>query len=247
MNVGGVEEAKHLQEYRESYARTPRRDVIAFSNVHRFVPRSPRSPRCGWVPSDPLYIAYHDEEWGVPVHDDRRLFEMLNLEGAQAGLSWITILRRREGYRRAFDGFDAAKIARYQGVKIAELMNDAGIIRNQAKIAATIKNARAFLEVVEKTGSFDRFLWQFVGVSPRSPLDLPEGRPRRHGRVQGDEQGAEAAGLRLRGLHHLLRLHAGGRHGGRPHRDLLPPAGRLCRGYFRQTTVRTVLPSFCAP
>lgn len=128
---------------------------------------SPDLPRCGWVPSDPLYIAYHDEEWGVPVHDDRRLFEMLNLEGAQAGLSWITILRRREGYRRAFDGFDAAKIARYQGVKIAELMNDAGIIRNQAKIAATIKNARAFLEVVEKTGSFDRFLWQFVGGEPK--------------------------------------------------------------------------------
>jgi DNA-3-methyladenine glycosylase I len=124
-------------------------------------------PRCGWVPSDPLYIAYHDEEWGVPVHDDRRLFEMLNLEGAQAGLSWLTILRRREGYRRAFDGFDPAKIARYQGVKIAELMNDVGIIRNQAKIAATIKNARAFLEVVEKTGSFDRFLWQFVGGTPK--------------------------------------------------------------------------------
>jgi len=129
---------------------------------------SPDLPRCTWVPLDnPQYVAYHDEEWGVPVHDDRRLFEMLNLEGAQAGLSWITILRRREGYRRAFDGFDPAKIARYQGVKINELMNDAGIIRNQAKIAATIKNARAFLEVVEKTGSFDRFLWQFVGGQPR--------------------------------------------------------------------------------
>ncbi len=128
---------------------------------------SPDLPRCGWVPADALYIAYHDEEWGVPVHDDRRLFEMLNLEGAQAGLSWITVLRRREGYRRAFDGFDPAKIARYQGIKINELMADTGIIRNQAKIAATIKNARAFLEVVEKTGSFDRFLWQFVGGEPK--------------------------------------------------------------------------------
>src|SRR5258707_7342749 len=140
-------------------------------------------PRCGWVPNDPLYIAYHEEEWGVPLHDDRRLFEMLTLEGAQAGLSWITILRRREGYRRAFDGFDPAKIARYQGVKIGELMNDTGIIRNQAKIAATIKNARAFLDVVEKTGSFDRFLWQFVGGEPKVnhwavqkevPADTPE-------------------------------------------------------------------------
>ena len=128
----------------------------------------PDLPRCAWVRlDDPLYVAYHDEEWGVPVHDDRHLFEMLILEGAQAGLSWITILRRREGYRQAFDGFDPAKIARYQGPKIARLMADTGIIRNQAKIEATIKNARAFLDVVEKTGSFDRFLWQFVGGEPR--------------------------------------------------------------------------------
>jgi DNA-3-methyladenine glycosylase I len=125
-------------------------------------------PRCGWVRLDePLYVAYHDEEWGVPVHDDRRLFEMLILEGAQAGLSWLTILRRREGYRKAFDGFDPAKIARYQGKKIASLMADTGIIRNQAKIEAAIKNARAYFEVVEKTGSFDRFLWQFVGGEPK--------------------------------------------------------------------------------
>jgi DNA-3-methyladenine glycosylase I len=125
-------------------------------------------PRCGWVRLDePLYVAYHDEEWGVPVHDDRRLFEMLILEGAQAGLSWLTILRRREGYRKAFDGFDPAKIARYQGKKIASLMADTGIIRNQAKIEATIRNARAYFEVVEKTGSFDRFLWQFVGGEPK--------------------------------------------------------------------------------
>ncbi|MFY9820647.1 MAG: DNA-3-methyladenine glycosylase I [Thermoanaerobaculia bacterium] len=128
----------------------------------------PALPRCGWVPLDnPLYVAYHDEEWGVPVHDDRRLFEMLILEGAQAGLSWITILRRRESYRRAFDGFDPAKIARYKATKIAKLMNDPGIVRNQAKITATIQNARACLDVVEKTGSFDRFLWQFVGGEPK--------------------------------------------------------------------------------
>ena len=125
-------------------------------------------PRCGWVRLDePLYVAYHDEEWGVPVHDDRHLFEMLILEGAQAGLSWLTILRRREGYRKAFDGFDPAKIARYQGKKIASLMADTGIIRNQAKIESTIKNARAYFEVVEKTGTFDRFLWQFVDGEPK--------------------------------------------------------------------------------
>ena len=129
---------------------------------------SPDLPRCGWVRLDePLYVSYHDEEWGVPVHDDRHLFEMLILEGAQAGLSWLTILRRREGYRKAFDGFDPEKIARYQGKKIARLMADTGIIRNQAKIEATIRNARAYLEVVEKTGTFDRFLWQFVGGEPK--------------------------------------------------------------------------------
>ena len=127
----------------------------------------PKTTRCWWAGDDPLYVAYHDEEWGVPVHDDRKLFEMLILEGAQAGLSWLTILRRREGYRKAFDGFDPAKIARYQGKKIASLMADTGIIRNQAKIEATIKNARAYFEVVEKVGSFDRFLWQFVGGEPK--------------------------------------------------------------------------------
>jgi DNA-3-methyladenine glycosylase I len=124
-------------------------------------------PRCGWVSDDPLYLAYHDEEWGVPVHDDRRLFEMLTLEGAQAGLSWITILRRREGYRRAFHGFDVDKIARYKEKDVARLLQDPGIIRNRAKIEATIKNAQAYLDLVEATGSFDGFLWQFVGGAPK--------------------------------------------------------------------------------
>jgi len=124
-------------------------------------------PRCGWATSDPLYIAYHDEEWGRPSHDDRHLFEMLILEGAQAGLSWITILRRRGTYRKAFHGFDPARIARYGEKDVARLMADEGIIRNRAKIEATIKNARAFLEVVEETGAFSPFLWQFVGGTPR--------------------------------------------------------------------------------
>jgi DNA-3-methyladenine glycosylase I len=123
--------------------------------------------RCGWAGSDPLYIAYHDEEWGMPLHDDGKLFEMLILEGAQAGLSWITILRRREGYRRAFDGFDPEKIARYDARKKARLLQDEGIIRNRAKIEAAVLNARAFLGVKEEAGSFDRFLWQFVGGAPK--------------------------------------------------------------------------------
>lgn len=119
--------------------------------------------RCDWCGNDPLYMKYHDEEWGVPLHDDRTLFEFVLLDGAQAGLSWITILRKRENYRRALDGFDAQKIARYGDAKIAELMADAGIIRNRQKINSAIKNAKAYLSVQEKFGSFDAYLWQFVG------------------------------------------------------------------------------------
>ena len=119
--------------------------------------------RCRWCGDDPLYVAYHDEEWGVPVHDDRLLFEMLVLEGAQAGLSWLTILRKREAYRRAFDHFDARKIADYKARKLRELMNDAGIVRNRLKIEGAVKNAKAFLVVQEEYGSFDEFIWQFVG------------------------------------------------------------------------------------
>ena len=119
--------------------------------------------RCRWCGDDPLYVAYYDEEWGVPVHDDRLLFEMLVLEGAQAGLSWLTILRKREAYRRAFDHFDARTIADYKARKLRELMNDAGIVRNRLKIEGTVKNAKAFLVVQEEYGSFDEFIWQFVG------------------------------------------------------------------------------------
>jgi len=127
----------------------------------------PTLPRCGWATSDPLYLAYHDEEWGVPVHDDRRLFEMLILEGAQAGLSWITILKRREGYRRAFEGFDPERIARYGKKDVNRLLADTGIIRNRAKVEATIKNAQAYLALAAEAGSLDRFLWQFVGGAPK--------------------------------------------------------------------------------
>lgn len=122
--------------------------------------------RCGWVNSDPLYRQYHDEEWGVPVHDDRKLFEMLVLEGAQAGLSWYTVLKKRETYREAFDRFDPVKVAAYDEAKAAELLTNEGIIRNRLKVQAAITNARAFLNVQEEFGSFDAYIWRFVGGSP---------------------------------------------------------------------------------
>jgi DNA-3-methyladenine glycosylase I len=138
--------------------------------------------RCGWVGNDPLYLDYHDKEWGVPVRDDRHLFEMLILEGAQAGLSWITVLKKRENYRRAFDGFHVAKIARYDARKRRVLMNDAGIIRNRLKIESTVGNARAFLEVVDEYGSFASYLWDFVDGRPivnrwRRSADVPVSTP----------------------------------------------------------------------
>ena len=123
-------------------------------------------PRCPWATIEPA-IAYHDEEWGVPLHDDRKLFEFLILEGAQAGLSWITILKKRSNYRKAFDGFRAEKIARYGARDVKRLLGDAGIVRNRLKIAATITNAKAFLALQEETGSFDAYLWSFVGGKPK--------------------------------------------------------------------------------
>ncbi|OQY80516.1 MAG: DNA-3-methyladenine glycosylase [Chloroflexi bacterium UTCFX4] len=122
--------------------------------------------RCAWSVSDPRYIQYHDEEWGVPLHDDQKLFEFLALEGMQAGLSWITILRKRENFRAAFDNFNVTKIARYNERKIESLVQDAGIIRNRQKILATLDNARAFLEVQDEFGSFDKYIWGFVHDKP---------------------------------------------------------------------------------
>jgi DNA-3-methyladenine glycosylase I len=130
-------------------------------------PTARAKSRCAWAGDDPLYCRYHDEEWGVPVHDDRRLFEMLILEGAQAGLSWITILRKRAAYRRAFDQFNVRTIARYTAPKLRRLLADPGIVRNRLKIAATVKNARAFLAVQQEFGSFDAYVWAFVGGRPR--------------------------------------------------------------------------------
>jgi DNA-3-methyladenine glycosylase I len=130
--------------------------------------------RCAWCPADPLYLAYHDTEWGVPVHDDRRLFEMLCLEGAQAGLSWLTILRKRVTYAKAFDEFDAAKMARYGAAKRRRLLEDPGIVRNRLKVEAFIGNARAFLQILASGTTFDEYIWQFTGgeVLRRRPLYL---------------------------------------------------------------------------
>jgi len=134
--------------------------------------------RCGWAANDPLYIAHHDREWGTPLHDDRGLFELLVLEGAQAGLSWITVLRKRESYRAAFDNFEPTKVAQYGDLKLAQLLEDPGIIRNRLKIEAVVVNAKAFIEVQRNFGSFDAYIWQFVNHAPlqnarRSLRDIP--------------------------------------------------------------------------
>lgn len=144
--------------------------------------KSPVRTRCPWSTSDPLYLQYHDTEWGVPVHDDRTLFEMLLLEGAQAGLSWITILKKRDNYRKAFDGFNPEAIARYDRRKVKQLLSDEGIVRNRLKIEGTIRNAQAFIEVQQEFGSFDRYIWRFVDGRPivnswKLPKDIPAKTP----------------------------------------------------------------------
>jgi len=151
--------------------------------------------RCAW-PGNPLAIRYHDEEWGVPQHDDRILFEFLILEGAQAGLSWDTILNKRENYRRAFDRFDPRRVARYDAKKVASLLRDPGIVRNRLKVAAAVKNAKAFLEIQQEFGSFDAYIWKFVGGKPkvnkwRSLKQLP---------VRTPESDAMSKDLRKRGF-----------------------------------------------
>lgn len=138
--------------------------------------------RCGWCGTDELYCQYHDEEWGVPVYDDQKMFEFLILEGAQAGLSWITVLRKREAYRKAFDDFDPVKIARYSEAKKAKLLLNPGIIRNRLKIESVVRNARAFLDLREQGESFSDFLWQFVDGKPkqnrrRTLADIPASTP----------------------------------------------------------------------
>ena len=151
--------------------------------------------RCPW-PTKPLDIEYHDKEWGRPHHDDRALFELLILEGAQAGLSWTTILAKRENYRKAFDWFDAEKIAKYNARKTASLMADSGIVRNRLKIAATIQNAKGFLAVQKEFGSFDRYIWSFVGGTPKANRR----RGRRDVPAQTRESDAMSRDLKARGF-----------------------------------------------
>jgi DNA-3-methyladenine glycosylase I len=152
--------------------------------------------RCDWGTQDELYIEYHDREWGVPLHDDRRLFEFLILEGNQAGLSWITILKKRENYRMALDGFDARKIARYKDSKIQSLLKDPGIVRNRLKLEATVANAKAFLKAQSEFCSFDKYIWQFVGGKPirnnwKSVAEIP---------VKSDEADSMSKDLKKRGF-----------------------------------------------
>jgi len=154
--------------------------------------------RCGWG-TDPLMLRYHDEEWGVPVHDDVKLFELLTLEGAQAGLSWSTILKKRESYREAFEGFDPEKIADYTGEDVERLMKNPGIVRSRRKIEAAINNARRFLEVREEFGSFDEYIWGFVGGEPinnvfRSPSEVPS---------KTEESEEMSRGLKKRGFKYV--------------------------------------------
>ena len=137
------------------------------------MPHADGIPRCAWVGQDPIYVDYHDREWGVPEYDDRALFEKLVLDGFQAGLSWITILRKRENFRRAFDAFDPAKIARYTPKKVERLMRDEGIVRNRMKIEGAVRSARAWLDVMEQGPGFSKLLWDFVGGKPR--INSPRG------------------------------------------------------------------------
>jgi DNA-3-methyladenine glycosylase I len=158
--------------------------------------RARETGRCEWAGRDPLYVAYHDEEWGVPVRDDSTLFEFLCLEGAQAGLAWITILRKRAGYRRVFDRFDAAKLARWTPARVERALSDPGIVRNRLKVEGVVRNARALLDVVAREGAFAPFLWSFVGDAPRQNRrrrlrDLP---------AETDESRAMSRELRRRGF-----------------------------------------------
>ena len=174
-----------------------------------------RMSRCPWASSEPN-ITYHDAEWGVPVHDDRRLFEFLILEGAQAGSSWTTILNKRENYRRAFDGFRPEKIARYNAREVRRAARDPGIVRNRLKIAAAIQNAKAFLAVRKEFGSFDAYLWSFVGGKPKQNRWRRMAQvPARHHRIRRDEPRSRQARIQVRRLNDLLRVDASDRHGQR--------------------------------
>ena len=174
----------------------PRRRLVHDRASEPVTPKADAPTRCSWAGGGPLMLAYHDIEWGVPVHEDRTLFEFLTLEGAQAGLSWETILKKRENYRKAFDNFDAARIARYDERDVERLLADTGIVRNRLKVAATVTNAQRFLEVREEFGSFEEYIWRFVGGRPiknsfRALSELP---------AKTEESEAMSKELRRRGF-----------------------------------------------
>ena len=170
--------------------------------------------RCFWAEGDELLRAYHDEEWGVPVHDDRRWFEKIVLDGAQAGLSWLTILRKREGYRRAFREFDPSIVARFSERDITRLLKDPGIVRNRAKIRSAIGNARAFLAIQDEHGTFDRYIWGYCDGRPLQGTARERERPACADPAVGSRVGRpEEARVHLRGIDHRVRVHAGGRPG----------------------------------
>ena len=180
--------------------------------------------RCPWPGEDPFYVAYHDTEWGVPEYDDRALYEKLILDGFQAGLSWITILRKRENFRRAFDDFEPAKIARYNAKKVHALMNDAGIVRNRAKIEGTVASAKSYLKIMEEGPGFSKFLWDFVDGKPKvnqfkTTASVPASTPLSI-KISKELGGAR---FQVRRPDHRLRLHAGDRHGQRSSGQLLLP------------------------
>jgi DNA-3-methyladenine glycosylase I len=188
-------------------------------------------PRCPWATKEPN-ITYHDKEWGVLVHDDRVLFEFLILEGAQAGLSWTTILSKRENYRKAFDGFRPEKIARYGKRDVQRLLRDEGIVRNRLKIAATIENAKAFLTVQKEFGTFDAYLWSFVGGKPiQNRWRRMSDRADAHGRIGRHEPRSAATRIQICRLDDLLRVLASRRHGQRSPRHM--PATQRARSRRR--------------
>ena len=203
--------------------RLPRRSLRR--RVRRSTFASSRMPRCPWATTEPN-ITYHDKEWGVPIHHDRKLFEFLILEGAQAGLSWTTILKKRENYRKAFDGFRAEKIARYGARDVKRLLGDTGIVRNRLKIAATIQNAKAFLAVRKEFGSFDAYLWSFVGGKPKQNRWRRLSQvPARTTGIRRHESRFGEARIQVRRLDHLLRLDASDRHGQRSSRVMSAARG----------------------
>ena len=190
--------------------------------------------RCPWAGDLPLYMDYHDNEWGRPVHDDNKLFEMLILEGMQAGLNWVTVLKKREAFREAFDRFDPARVALYNEEKIQELLGNEGIIRNRLKVAAAVTNAKAFLDIQKEYGSFDGFLWAYVDGTPiinhpKNMEEIPAATPL----ADQISRDLKKRGISICRPHNRLCLHAGHGHGKRPCSRLLCPAGMKAPPFSR--------------